>query len=77
MAGSSSSTRATVRQAVHTSARTGIVRAVALPLGPLLSDSQAALAGRRPRLHPRHDPEDSRALQPNRAWCWGRGPRRC
>lgn len=53
-AGSSSSARATVRQAECTSARTGIVRAVALALGPRLSGSQAAGAVGRAGLHARH-----------------------
>lgn len=76
-AGSSSSARATTRQAALASSRTGIVRAVALPLDLRLLDSQAALVAGRPCLHARHTPEDSGAPQPSRARCGTRGSHRC
>lgn len=74
--GSSSIARATARQAALASARTGIVRAIALPLGPLLADSQAALAAARPSLHARHALADSGTPQPSRTRCGARGRRR-
>lgn len=76
-AGSSSSARATTRQAALASTRTSIVRAVALPLGPRFFDSQTALVARRPCLHARHTPEDSGATQPSCTRCGAQGSRRC
>jgi hypothetical protein len=60
-AGSSSSVRATTRQDALASTPTGIVRAVALPLGPGIFDSQAALTASRRCLHGRHTPRGQRS----------------
>lgn len=76
-AGSSSRAGATARQAALASARTSIVRAIALPLGPLLADSQATFGAARPGLHARHALEDSGTPQPSRTRCGARGRRRC